>query len=129
MRPQVIFTELRDIDPCMLSWVEIMAHIGGGRAKVKFEVAFFHFLCDQILMIEDYAYAGTDFIGDLDLPLPPGAQWGDIGKNKNPKMLIMFLYFHILCFVWVVTRPKILYADVGGAWLGGSSPMDKRDRA
>ena len=28
--------------------------------------------------------------------------------------------------LWVVTRPKILHVDVGDAWLGGSSTMDRR---
>ena len=83
MRPQVIFTELRVRDPRMLRWVEIMARTGGGRAKVKFKAAFFRLLRDQVLMIEDYAYTGTDVRGDPDLPLLPGAQWGDIGKNKK----------------------------------------------
>ena len=77
----MVFIELRDRDPCMLRWVEIMAHTGGGRAKVKFEAAFSPWLRDQILVIEDYAYGGTDSKGDPDLPLPPGAQWGDIGKK------------------------------------------------
>ena len=45
-------------------------------------------------MVEDYAYAGTDLSSDLDLPLPPGGQWGDIGKKqKYPKMEIVFLCF------------------------------------
>ena len=70
-----------------------MDRTGGGRTKVKFEVAFFHWLRDQILVIEDYAYAGTDFKGDLDLPLPPSAQWGGIGKKQNLKMVILFLLF------------------------------------
>ena len=61
-----------------------MAHIEGGRAKVKFKVAFFHWMHGQILMIEDCAYAGPNFRGDPDLPLPPGAQWGDIGKKQKP---------------------------------------------
>ena len=88
-----------------------MARIGGGRAKVKFEAAFFHWMHDQILMIEDYAYVGTNFRDDTNLPLAPGAQWGDICKKQNPKMLIMFLYFifYVLCFLWVATRPKKIY--------------------
>ena len=77
-----MFTELRDRDPRMLRWVEIMARTGGGGAKVKFEAPLFRWLSDQILMIEDYAYVGTELRGDLDLPLPPGAQWGDIGKKQ-----------------------------------------------
>ena len=64
--------------------------MGVGRGKVKFGAPFFHWLDDQILMIEDYAYVGTDFMGDPDLPLPPSAQWGDISKKKESKMLIVF---------------------------------------
>ena len=54
-----------------------------GRGKVKFSDPFFRWLQDHILMVEDYAYAGTDFGGDPDLPLPPGGQWGDIGKKQK----------------------------------------------
>ena len=79
----MVFTYMRAIDPRMSQWLDIMARTGGGGDKVKFETAFFHRLSDQILMIKDYAYEGTEFIGDPDLPLPPGAHWGDIGKKKN----------------------------------------------
>ena len=48
-----------------------MARIGAGSGKVKFGDPFFRWLRDQILMVEDYAYAGTDFRGDPDLSLPP----------------------------------------------------------
>ena len=34
-------------------------------------------------MVEDYAYAGTDFTEDPNLPLPPGEQWGYIGKKQE----------------------------------------------
>ena len=77
----MVFIELRERDPRMLRWVEIMARTGVDRGKVKFGAPFFRWMNDQILMIEDYAYAGTDFRGDPNLPLPPSAQWGDIGKK------------------------------------------------
>ena len=83
----------------MLRWVELMACTRGGRVKVNYDVGFFYWLDDQILRIEDYAYAGTDFRGALDMPLPPGVQWGDIGKKQDSKMLIVFLYFYVLCFL------------------------------
>ena len=65
---------------------------GAGRGKVKFGDPFFRWLRDHLLMVEDYAYVGTDFRGDLDLPLPPSAQWGDMKsmfwlstqKNNQP---------------------------------------------
>ena len=71
MRPQVVFTELRARDARMQRWVWIMAYAGVGRGKVKFGDLFFRWLRDQILMVEDYAYVGTDFSSGLDLPLPP----------------------------------------------------------
>ena len=49
-----------------------MARTGAGRGRVKFGDPFFRSLQDQMLMVEDYAYAGIDFTGDPDLPLPPG---------------------------------------------------------
>ena len=38
-------------------------------------------LRNQVVMVEDYAYAGLDFRGDPDLALPEGSQWGNIGKK------------------------------------------------
>ena len=72
MRPQVTFRSLRARDPRMLRWVQVMAHIGASRGRVKFGDPFFRWLWDQMLMVEYYAYAGTNFIGDPDLPLPLG---------------------------------------------------------
>ena len=34
-------------------------------------------------MVGYYDYVGTEFTGDPDLPLPPGVQWGDIGKKQE----------------------------------------------
>ena len=71
-----------------------MAHTDGGGAKVKYGSAFFHWFYDQILMVEDYTYDVTEFRGGPDIPLPVGAQWGDIGKNTTQE----FDYFFIFMF-------------------------------
>ena len=44
-------------------------------------IVFFYWLQGQVVMVEDYAYAGLDFRGDPDLVLPEDAQWGNIGKK------------------------------------------------
>lgn len=37
---------------------------------------------DQLpLVIEDYPYAGMDYMGDPELPRPPGQAWGPEGKR------------------------------------------------
>ena len=61
---------------------------------MNFGDAFFKWLQDQMLMVEDYAYAGTYFTGDPDLPLPPGGQWGDIGKKQETLTIEnVFMFF------------------------------------
>ena len=53
-----------------------MALTRANRGRVKFGDSFFRWLWDQILMVKDYAYIGMNFTEYLDLPLPPGRQWG-----------------------------------------------------
>ena len=77
-----------------------MARTGEGRGRVKFSDSFFRWVQDQILMVEDYGYAGTDFTGDPDLPLPPGGQWGDISKKRETlKWMKCFYVFYVLYFL------------------------------
>ena len=57
---------------------------------IKYNDAFFDWLRPQILMIDDYVYAGLEFRGDLDLVLPEGFHWGYLGK-KDIFLFIMFL--------------------------------------
>jgi hypothetical protein len=68
-------------DPWMKIWVDLMAR-HGGVPIVKYDEVFFQWLRNQLIMVEDYAYAGMDFRGDPDLALPEGSQWGDIGKKE-----------------------------------------------
>ena len=74
------FKEIGAQDPCMLQWVEVMAHHGGGRPRVKYVASCFCWLDEQLIMIEYYAYAGTKFRGDPDLSLPKDEQWHGLGK-------------------------------------------------
>ena len=53
-------------------------------------------------MIKHYAYAGTNFISDLDLPLPKRYQWGKLGKD-------LFFYNIPFVVVVVVLRLYILF--------------------
>jgi len=87
-RPQLIEVERpRPREPRMRQWVDIMARHGGGPV-FTYPTAFFQWLEGQIILIDDYAYAGTDFRNDPDMVLPPGSRWDvDLGK-KNP-----FCYF------------------------------------
>jgi hypothetical protein len=71
----------------MLRWCKLMArHIAG--TIIKYNDSFFDWLSPQMLMIDDYAYAGLDFRGDLDLALPKNDQWGELGNKYT------FYYFN-----------------------------------
>jgi hypothetical protein len=52
--------------------VDLMAH-HGSVPIVTYGLAFFQWMRDQLVMVEDYAYAGTDFRGDPYLALPEGS--------------------------------------------------------
>ena len=53
-----------------------------------------------MIAIDDYPYAGTVFCKDLDISLPLGAAYGDIGKESQTHFLILnyifFVFFDIL---------------------------------
>ena len=111
----------------MLQWVYIMAHTGGRGAKVNYGSAFFHWLDDQLLMVEDYAYDGTEFRGYPNLPLAVDSQWGYISK-KNAQDIHYFLHFDFMIFM-NDNKTKSFHADVGDSRPGVSSPIDKQARA
>jgi hypothetical protein len=73
-----------------------MAH--HGRVPiVTYGQALFQWLRDQLIMVEEYAYAGTDFLGDPDLALPKGSQWGEIGKKD---IFLIYVVFGILIIIF-----------------------------
>jgi hypothetical protein len=67
-------------DPQMKRWVDLMA-CHGGVPTITYDPIFFECLRGQLVMVEDYAYARTEFHDDPNLALPEGSQWRDIGKN------------------------------------------------
>jgi hypothetical protein len=54
---------------------------------------FFFWWRRQVIAMDDYPYAGIDYRGDPDMPLPPGSAYGDIGM-KN----FFFYIFHFFVF-------------------------------
>ena len=82
----------------MLRWVEDITRHGGGGSTITYESMFFRWSHGQILMVEDDVHLGIDFIGDLDLPLPKGDQWGKIGKKYSFFYLFSFCYISFFSF-------------------------------
>ena len=77
-----------------------MRRLGGGRVANPYLTDFFPWWQRQIITIYDYPYTGIDFRGDLDMLLPPGATYGDIGKESQTHFLIFELFkFFFLCFL------------------------------
>lgn len=92
--PQVSMDMECPRDPRMLQWVTLMARHGSGDGLyVRYALAFLRWLDHQIIMIEDYPYAGTYYIDDPYIPLPTRIQWGDIGKNSHFGCFVLFFFF------------------------------------
>ena len=69
-----------------------MHRLGGGRVANPYPTDLFPWWQRQIVTIDDYPYAGIDFHGDLDMPLPPRVTYGDIG-NKSQTLFLSFLNY------------------------------------
>jgi hypothetical protein len=54
----------------MAQWTEVMRREGGGRVATPYNEDFFFWWRQQVIALDDYPYAGIDFRGDLDMPLP-----------------------------------------------------------
>ena len=60
-----------------------MRRLGGGRVANPYPTNFFPWWQRQIVAIDDYPYAGIDFCGDPNMPLPPEVTYGDIGNESQ----------------------------------------------
>ena len=79
-------------DPAQRHWEDAMRRLGIGRVSNPYPTDFFPWWWQQIISIDDYPYVGIDFRGDPDIPLPPGATYGDIGNKSQPSFLIFLNY-------------------------------------
>ena len=78
----VIPLEIRHPRQLRLSrWGDIFFRQGGGHVvHSMYDDDFYTWWEWQVLALEQFPYAEMDFRGDLDLVLPPGGAWGEMGK-------------------------------------------------
>ena len=68
-------------EPRMTRWATLMPRGGGGQ-QMAWRPEFFIWLQHQLIVVEDWPYAGTDFTGDPNQPLPEGEDWDEeLGKD------------------------------------------------
>ena len=72
MRPRIVTVPLGPREPRQARWAALLPLTGEGPVRHCFDDGFFDWLDSQIIMIEDYPYAGMNFTGDPELVLPPG---------------------------------------------------------
>jgi hypothetical protein len=61
----------------------------------RYDEDFFNWWAQITFCVNEYCYAGMDFHGDPDLPLPADTQWGDIGMNSFCFLWYFFYFSHI----------------------------------
>ena len=65
----------------MAQWAALMPRAGGSQ-QISWRLEFFDWLHHQLIVMEDWPYSGTDFIGDPYLSLQEGEDWDeDLGKT------------------------------------------------
>jgi hypothetical protein len=73
-------------------WEALLPQQGTTRLHEAFDDNFFDWWDHQIPMIEDYAYAGINFLRDPDIPMPLGEEHREIGKH------IFFFFLIFKCY-------------------------------
>ena len=72
----------------MARWAALMLRLGGGQ-QMSWRPEFFSWLRHQLIVVEDWPYAGTNFMGDPDLPLPEGEDWDE---ELSMTLFYFFIY-------------------------------------
>ena len=81
MRPWAAIPSFIARDPTMLKWSGLLLWLGG-RRQPHFLEDFFSRFDQDMLMVDDYGYAGIDFRNDPDLVLLEGEEWDTtLGKK------------------------------------------------
>ena len=89
-------------------WVDAMHILGGGRVSNPYLADFFPWWRRQIVAIDDYPYAGIDFLGDLDILVPPRSAYDDIGNEPRPSFKIFELFNFFVFLDYVESKDKFL---------------------
>ena len=85
-------------EPRMPRWTQLWYRLGGGPTQ-RYDEEFFNWWARVTFCIDEYYYAGMDFCGDLDLPLPADAQWGDIGMISFFFLPFVFVFCIYIMFL------------------------------
>jgi hypothetical protein len=82
MQPQIALAVRPVGEPRMERWTSLSPRLGPD-SEFRFTGDFFAWLRCQLIVIEDFPYAGVDFWGSMDLVLPEGEDWDASGKKPN----------------------------------------------
>jgi hypothetical protein len=83
MQPQVALISHPMTESHMERWTSLSPRLGNHPPTCRFTVDFFVWWRRQLVVIEDFPYAGVYFIGSTDLVLPKGIQWDASGMKHN----------------------------------------------
>ena len=82
MRPMIITAPLGPHEVRQAQWAALLLQTGEGPIRHYFDDGFFDWLNSQIIMIEDYPYAGMNFTGDPELALPLAPSGDSMVRRK-----------------------------------------------
>jgi hypothetical protein len=77
----------------------LSSRLGNEPSTFRFTTDFFTWWRRQLVVIEDFPYAGVYFRGSANLVLPEGIEWDVLGTKLN---LVMYFYSFIFYIVFYV---------------------------
>ena len=78
LQPHITLPSRVPTEPRLVLWSSLADRLRGVQT-LRFDASFLAWLDHQMMMFEDFPYAGMDFRGDPELALPPGMNWDETG--------------------------------------------------
>jgi hypothetical protein len=95
MQPQVPLISCPTIEPRMEQWMSLSSRLGNEPLTFLFTIDFFAWWGRQLVVIEDFPYAGVEFRGNANLVLLEGTQWDASGTKDHNLVNFVFVF---ICF-------------------------------
>ena len=107
--------------PVVCRWVALLPRQGGGRTIEAFDDNFFDWWALHIPVIEDYPYTRINFSRDMNMPVPPGEEGGEIVC-----VFLKLFNFFIFIFIYIIVMCIRVYKNcVSVMYKCGTSASDR----
>ena len=97
LSPKVTLSHPHSCELRLTTWRDVLVRQGGGDIRDGYDDEFYSWWIRQVPAFEQFPYAGLEFQGDIELMLPLGDAWGEMGNSFAFHIFDFYEYFVNKC--------------------------------